>query len=239
MYFSIALGPITKGNGNYNSNSRRKVKVPGASDGSNFSETSYKQTPQEHEALLNAYRDNPNLTPSQRIELGRLAEKSSPRYWDNDKTPRMGGSTPSSSFVKGANLSPNLGIVTLTMKNGRNYSYKLSKDEVAEMINSNSIGSWYNSRVRRTGTRSPVVSSPRSGIAAGGKVSIPSPGSSGIPNSYKAQMSRASKGFSPASRGIGLKGLGLGAAGLIGAAALSKADRDRDTLSKAGYNKRY
>lgn len=167
MHFSIALGPITRGKGNYNANSRRMYRDPAATDGSKLSETSFKQTAKEHQDLLDSYKNEPGINPAVAIELGEAAEKACPRYWDGDNEPRHGGTTPSSSWVTGVNLSPNLGLATVTTKNGKTYSYKLSADEVADMINSNSIGSWFNKFLKGAQTKTAVVSSPRSGTPSG------------------------------------------------------------------------
>lgn len=190
MRFTVALGPITKGKGNYNASSIRNVRIPGFTDGTKLSETSYKQTEAEHKALLDAFMNDPELTPEQKIEFGKQEEARCPRYWDTDENPRNGGSTPSSSFIREVNVNPSLGIATVTMKSGKSYSYPLGTDRAAEMINSNSLGSWYNKNIKGANTREPVVSSPRtgtisltirgasnaSGLGGNGPMSLPSKG---------------------------------------------------------------
>jgi len=192
MRFSVALGPITKGKGNYNASSIRGVRVPGTSDGTKLSETSYKQTEAEHKALLDSYMNDPTLTPDQKIQFGIEEEKRCPRYWDNDDTPRYGGTTPSSSFIQEVMVNPSIGTATVTMKSGKSYTYPLGTDRTAEMINSNSIGSWYNKNVKHTNTREPVVSSPRTGSIALSARGSSNASGLGAPSGYRIPMNNLS-----------------------------------------------
>lgn len=201
MKFSVILGPITQGKGNYNASSIRNARVPGTSDGTKLSETSYKQTEEEHRALLDAYMNDPNLTPEQKIEMGKEEERLCPRYWDTDEVPRRGGSHPSSSFIQEVNVNPSLGVATITMKSGRAYTYPIETDRTAEMINSNSLGSWYNKNIKHTNTREPVVSSPRtgsisldvSGARNASGLNAPTTGSAGfsLPNNSSTSVANA------------------------------------------------
>lgn len=161
-FFSVALGPTSP---NLNANSRRRSTIPGSAE--RYSETSYKQTPQEHQALLDKYKGVKGLSPEIAEALGREEEARSPRYWDGDATPRYGGSTPSSSFITGVNVNPGIGLATITMKNGRSYSYPITAEEAGQMINSNSLGAWYNRRVKLGHTNIPEQITSRSGAING------------------------------------------------------------------------
>lgn len=162
MRFSIALGMPSP---NMNASSRRKSGIGGTAE--KYGETNYKQTPQEHQALLNKYMAIPGIPPEIAKQMGEAEEKASPRYWDTDSAPRYGGSTPSSSFVQAMDVSPALGLVTFTMKNGRSYSYPLTADQAGDILNANSIGAAYNKFVKLGHSKIPVVVDPRSGNLSG------------------------------------------------------------------------
>jgi len=162
MRFSIALGVPSP---NMNRQSRRESGIGGTAE--RYGETSYRQTPQEHQALLNRYMGIKGIPPEIARAMGEEEEKASPRYWDTDSTPRYGGSTPSSSFVQAMDVSPALGLVTFTMKNGRSYSYPLSADQAGDIINANSIGAAYNKMCKLGRSNIPVMVSPRSGNRTG------------------------------------------------------------------------
>lgn len=225
MFFSIALGPITRGKGNYNASSRRMYRDPAATDGSKLSETSFKQTPQEHQALLDSFKNEPGINPAVAIELGEQAEKACPRYWDGDESPRHGGTTPSSSFIQGISVSPNLGLATVITKNGKSYSYKLTADQVADAINSNSIGSWYNKFIKGAKVKEPVVSSPRSGNPSGTMTvqikNVPGAGLGALP------MGASSSSPIPTANPYGFLG------GLLSGAISNALQSDREKINKA------
>ena len=162
MRFSIALGLPSP---NMNKSSRRNSGIGGTAE--KYGETNYKQSAKEHEALLNKYMGIPGIPVDIARAMGEEEEKASPRYWDTDSSPRYGGSTPSSSFVQAMDVSPALGLVTFTMKNGRSYSYPLSADQAGDILNANSIGAAYNKMCKLGHSKIPVVVTPRSGNLSG------------------------------------------------------------------------
>jgi hypothetical protein len=149
-----------------NASSRRESQISGRT-GERFGETNYRQTPEEHRALLDRYKGVKGIPPDVAAALGEEEEKLSPRYWDTDSEPRYGGSTPSSSFVTAMNVSPGLNLCTFTMKNGRSYSYALDPDRAGDILNSNSIGAAYNKMVKLGHSNIPVNVTPRSGARLG------------------------------------------------------------------------
>jgi len=158
MLISVALGPTSP---NMNANSRRKSTIPGTAE--RYGETSYKQTPEEHQALLNKYMGIKGLPKEIALQLGAEEEKRSPRYWIGDTAPRYGGSTPSSSFIQAINVSPGLNLATITMKNGRSYSYAITPEQAGDLVNSNSLGAWYNKNIKLGRSRIPVTVDARTG----------------------------------------------------------------------------
>lgn len=161
--FHISLGGASP---NMNASSRRESQI-GGNTAEKFGETNYKQTPEEHRALLDRYKGVKGIPPDIAIALGKEEERLSPRYWDTDAEPRYGGSTPSSSFVQAMNVSPGLNMVTFTMKNGKSYSYALDADRAGDILNSNSIGAAYNKFVKLGKSNIPVNVTPRSGARSG------------------------------------------------------------------------
>ena len=161
-FFSIALGPSSP---NMNASSRRRSTIPGSAE--RYSETSYQQTPEEHQKLLDQFKGVKGLSPSMAEALGREAEAKSPRYWRGDAVPRYGGSTPSSSFITGINVNPGIGLATIQMKNGRSYSYPITADQAGELLNANSIGAAYNKLVKLGHSNIPVAITGRSGARSG------------------------------------------------------------------------
>ena len=155
------LGPSP----NMNSKSRRDETIPGSAE--RYSETAYKQTPEEHRALLDKYKGVKGIPADVAIILGEEEEKRSPRYWIGDASPRYGGNTPSSSFIAGVNVSPGLNMATITMKNGRSYSYAISPDQAGELTNANSLGAWYNKNIKLGRSKIPVSVTPRNGNRIG------------------------------------------------------------------------
>lgn len=162
MYISVALGGHSP---NLNANSRRKSTIPGTAE--KYSETCYMQSPEEHRALLEKYKGVKGMPAALAEALGEEEERRSPRYWKTDTQPRYGGSTPSSSFIQGINVSPGLNIATITMKNGRSYSYPLTTEQAGELTNANSLGAWYNKNIKLGRSKIPVSVDARSGNLSG------------------------------------------------------------------------
>lgn len=137
------LGPSP----NLNSMSRRHGAIAGL-PGLKYSETSYEMSPQEERALRDSFKNIPGIDPVTAVKLGDEAVAKSPHYRASDANPRFGGSTPSSSFIAGVSVSPALGLASITMKNGRTYSYPITSKQAGELINADSLGKWYNANIR-------------------------------------------------------------------------------------------
>lgn len=211
--FSVALGP---GPVNMNASSRRHSSISGL-PGMKYSETSYAMTPQEEEALRNSFKNIPGIDPVTAQKLGDEAVAKSPHYRMADANPRYGGSTPSSSFIQAVDVSPALGLATITMKNGRSYSYPITSKQAGELINADSLGRWYNANIK---------------LHRGG------PGASTIPKSTDAtttaqvltnvMTSSPSSGFRGVSPSVGLGGAALGGAGMTLLAQLIRAIKNSE-----------
>lgn len=114
-----------------------------------------RQTQAEHNKLLNI-RSLPEYTavmsmppgPQRQMAIralnakAQLMEKEYPKYW-NDEYPRRSISQ-SSSFIGDVNYDPYSQVMNLEVGN-RTYSYpSQSPNDVANFLNSNSLGSYYN-----------------------------------------------------------------------------------------------
>lgn len=110
-------------------------------------DAAYRQTPEEHEALIHKY-ERPSMSPMEQllaIQKGIDEERINPKYW-NDEIPRLdvGGS---SSWIDGIEYLPDLGIAIMKT-NGREYYYPMTPNEVGDWITSDSLGSYYNKFVK-------------------------------------------------------------------------------------------
>lgn len=111
-------------------------------------DAAYKQTPVEHEEMLNKYV-RPTDTPVERqIHLlqGQKEESEYPKYWNTDETPRR-DLNPSSSFIRNVEVVPDMGITRLTLGN-KQYNYVVNPDEAGDMLTDFSIGHFYNNRIK-------------------------------------------------------------------------------------------
>lgn len=114
-----------------------------------------RQTQAEHNKLLDI-RSLPEYTavmsmppgPQRQMAIralnakAQLMEKEYPKYW-NDEYPRR-AITQSSSFIGDVNYDPYSQVMNLEVGN-RTYSYpSQSPNDVANFLNSNSLGSYYN-----------------------------------------------------------------------------------------------
>lgn len=114
-----------------------------------------RQTQAEHNKLLDI-RSLPEYTavmsmppgPQRQMAIralnakAQLIEKEFPKYW-NDEYPRR-PITQSSSFIGDVNYDPYSQVMNLEVGN-RTYSYpSQSPNDVANFLNSNSLGSYYN-----------------------------------------------------------------------------------------------
>lgn len=188
-----------------NASSRRHGAISGL-PGMKYSETSYAMTPQEEKALRDSFKNVPGIDPITAQKLGDEAVAKSPHYRASDSNPRYGGSQPGSSFITGVDVSPALGLVSITMKNGRTYSYPISANDAGKLINADSVGRWYNANIK---------------LHRGG------PGASTIPKSTDATttaqvltsvMANPSAATGGAYKAMGSAPVGLGGASLGGAA---------------------
>lgn len=200
MKFDVILGGSSPF---MNASSRRNGTISGLS-GLKYSETSYPMSPAEERALRDSFKNVPGIDPVTAQRLGEEAVARSPHYRASDATPRYQGSNPGSSFIQAVNVSPALGLASITMRNGRTYSYPISAKAAGELINADSLGKWYNANIK---------------LHRGGT------GTSTIPKSTDATTTAqvltgimTSPGATSKSMPVGLGGVGLGGAALGGAA---------------------
>ena len=118
-------------------------------------QAAFRQTPAEHEELLDernlpGYREAMMLQGPARLMAiqqlraqAALREASSPKYWD-DQYPRRNISQ-SSSWVGDIDYDPYSNAMQVELGN-KIYSYYKTPDQVAEIINSPSIGEKFNGR---------------------------------------------------------------------------------------------
>lgn len=114
-----------------------------------------RQTQAEHNKLLDIrtmpeYQAVMSMPPGPQRQMAiralnakaQLMEKEYPKYW-NDEYPRR-PITQSSSFIGDVNYDPYSQVMNLEVGN-RTYSYpSQSPNDVANFLNSNSLGSYYN-----------------------------------------------------------------------------------------------
>lgn len=229
--FSVALLAPTVGNANMNSASRRGVQIAGF-PGANYSETSYAMTKAEEDAIRRSFRNLPGMDPVTAETLAEEAINIDPHYRASDVVPKYQGSTPSSSFINGVDVSPGLGLATIHMKNGRSYSYPISPDKAAELINSGSLGRFYNANIKlkKAGPGAPTI--PKKLLepeAVGTSVGMT------MNNMPPSVISRAGKNLAKSGANIPsainayrstLGGAALGGAGLMILAQIMKAAED-------------
>lgn len=127
-----------------------------------FKESAYMQTPREHEEAIKKFTRErerqfirAGMSPAQ-IANGKRRAKAwaenydeptkVEKYWKGDKEPRRPIQI-SSSWIGGVRIVPSLGLARLNL-NGRNYSYSLTPDMVGDMVTSDSLGQFYNGRIR-------------------------------------------------------------------------------------------
>lgn len=113
----------------------------------NAREAAYRQTPEEHDALIHQY-ERPGQTPMERllaVQQGIDEEKLNPKYWNEDN-PRLdlGGS---SSWIDDIEYLPDMGI-SVMHTNGKQYYYPMTADEVGDWMTSDSLGSYYNANIK-------------------------------------------------------------------------------------------
>jgi len=215
MKFNLVLG----GHSPFmNASSRRHGAISGL-NGLKYSETSYPMSNQEERALRDAFKNVPGIDPITAQKLGDEAVAKSPHYRASDASPRYQGSQPGSSFIQGVDVNPALGLVSLTMKNGKTYSYPISADEAGKLINADSVGRWYNANIRlkRQGPGASTI--PKSTDATTTAQVL-----TNVMASPTASVASPTMARSP----IGLGGAALGGAGLMILAQLLKAAKESE-----------
>lgn len=135
-----------------NASSRRASPISGF-PGANYSETSYKMTGAEEDAIRKSFRSLPGIDPVTADALAEEAMNVNPHWRATDSAPKYGGSTPGSSFISGVTVSPAIGTVSLFMTDKKGvtrgpYSYNIGADKAAELINADSIGRYYNANIK-------------------------------------------------------------------------------------------
>jgi hypothetical protein len=116
-------------------------------------QAAFRQTPAEHEELLDE-RNLPGYSEAMMLEgparlmaiqqlraQAALREAESPKYW-LDEYPRRNISQ-SSSFIGDINYDPYSNAAQIQIGN-KVYSYSRTPDQIAEMINSPSLGGYFN-----------------------------------------------------------------------------------------------
>lgn len=201
---------------NFNSMSRRHGAIAGL-PGLKYSETSFEMSPQEERALRDSFKNIKGIDPITAARLGEEAVAKSPHYRASDASPRYGGSTPSSSFIAGVSVSPSLGLCSITMKNGRTYSYPITSKQAGELINADSLGKWYNANIRLDRRGSGTSTIPKSTDA--------STTAQVLTNVMTAPTAKV---YTPAAMGIGLGGAALGGAAIPLIAQLIKAIKNSE-----------
>ena len=118
-------------------------------------QATFRQTPAEHEELLDernlpGYREAMMLEGPARLMAiqqlraqAALREAEYPKYWD-DQYPRRNISQ-SSSFIGDIDYDPYSNAMQVQLGN-KIYSYYKTPDQVAEIVNSQSIGEKFNGR---------------------------------------------------------------------------------------------
>ena len=116
-------------------------------------QATFRQTPQEHEELLDertipGYQEAMTLQGPARLfaiqqlrAQAQLREQESPHYWD-DEYPRR-PIDQSSSWVGDINYDPYSNVAQVQLGN-KVYSYSMSPNRIAEILNSPSIGQEFN-----------------------------------------------------------------------------------------------
>ena len=116
-------------------------------------QATFRQTPQEHEELLDertipGYQEAMTLQGPARLfaiqqlrAQAALREAEYPKYWD-DEYPRR-PITQSSSWVGDINYDPYSNVAQVQLGN-KVYSYSMSPNRIAEILNSPSIGQEFN-----------------------------------------------------------------------------------------------
>lgn len=127
-----------------------------------FKDAAFMQTPAEHKRYIAKFTKErerqfirAGMTPAQIAVAKKRAEawaknydepKKVEKYWKGDQEPRRPIQI-SSSFIGGVRIVPSLGLARLNL-GGRSYSYSLTPEMVGKMVTSNSLGKFYNGRIK-------------------------------------------------------------------------------------------
>ena len=131
--------------------------------GKAFKDAAYMQSKTEHDKAIRKFTRErerqfirAGMTPAQIAAAKERAAqwaknydepKKIEKYWKGDQEPRRDIQI-SSSFIGGVRIVPSLGLARLNL-GGRSYSYSLTPRIVGNMVTSNSLGSYYNSRIKQ------------------------------------------------------------------------------------------
>ena len=135
--------------------------------GKMFKDAAYMQSPTEHKRAIKKFTKErerqfirAGMTPAQIAAAKKRAEQWAinydeptkiEKYWKGDKEPRRDIQI-SSSFIGGVRIVPSLGLARLDL-GGRSYSYALTPRVVGNMVTSDSLGEYYNRRIRANKSR--------------------------------------------------------------------------------------
>lgn len=135
--------------------------------GKAFKDAAYMQSPTEHKRAIKKFTKErerqfirAGMTPAQIAAAKKRAEQWAEnydeptkveKYWKGDKEPRRDIQI-SSSFIGGVRIVPSLGLARLDL-GGRSYSYALTPRVVGNMVTSDSLGQYYNRRIRSNKSR--------------------------------------------------------------------------------------
>ena len=130
--------------------------------GGAFKDAAYMQSPTEHKRAIKKFTKErerqfirAGMTPAQIAAAKKRAEQWAinydeptkiEKYWKGDQKPRRDIQI-SRSFIGGVRIVPSLGLARLDL-GGRLYSYALTPRVVGNMVTSDSLGQYYNRRIR-------------------------------------------------------------------------------------------
>lgn len=130
--------------------------------GRQYKDAAFKQTDAEHKRYIDKFTKErerqfirAGMTPAQianaKARARAWAENFDEptkveKYWKHDKEPRRPIQI-SSSFIGNVRIVPSLGLARLNL-GGRSYSYSLTPEIVGKMLTSNSLGQFYNGRIK-------------------------------------------------------------------------------------------
>ena len=112
-------------------------------------DAAYRQTPEQHQALLNRFI-RPGMSPTELALAkmrGQQLERMDPRYWD-DTEPRR-PLNPSSGWIDEIEYLPDLGLSRMRTESGREYYYPTTSNKVGNWVAAREgIGEFYNRNIK-------------------------------------------------------------------------------------------